>query len=247
MENSSYQYVLQTIEPFLKDSGFEFVAGEVEHYSNGARAFRVEYDEGAELLKLRTAVLEEGADVVWTDLSSWLFTEQSDKRDLTNIANDYLDTLQNMLSVKSASKVALPTKGAKGSTVSVDTFTGRFLDHFAALKPVYKEYMAEHGEFLYDNFYKTIGTEAVVNMFESGTKKQVAKFINFLNEAYVDGDITVQSIVTYNLLGGIYIHNPELKEKTAEHLEKNTYLKIAVDSMLSVIGSEKNRAKYLVD
>ena len=80
MEKSNYQYVLDTIEPFLQDSGFEFVAGEVEYYSNGTRAFKIEYDESAQLLKLRTAALEEGADVVWADLSSWLFTNQSDKR-----------------------------------------------------------------------------------------------------------------------------------------------------------------------
>lgn len=247
MEKAAYQYITETVEKFLFEHGFKAEDGDLDYYSDGTRAVSIAYDESTGLLKLRTAELEEGQSVVWRDISSWLFGENSDERDQKNIANDYVDTLSGLLSVKTASKVSLPSKVAKGSTMTVDAFTARFLDIHTALKAVYKEEMEKNGEFLYDTFYRTHGIEAINNTLSSNNKKQITKCFAFLSEAFVDGDQNVKAVVVYNLLCGIFLKDKKLKEDMEQYLEKHIYLKGAVDSMLSVMSSEKSRKKYLMD
>jgi hypothetical protein len=248
MEKTVYQYIYDQVGKFLSEHGFKAETDGVDYFSDGTRAVCIEYDDAAGLLKLKSAQLEEGQSVVWHEMSSWLFSDKSDDRDKKSIANDYIDTLSKMLDVKnsSAGNVALPTKVAKGSTMNVDSFTARFLDIYASLKPIYKETVAESGEFMYDTFYKNHGVPAVKSTLTAGTKKQITKCFAFLDEAFIDGDNNVKSIVIYILMLGVFLDNAELREEMEHYLEKHKYLKSSTDSMLKIMASEKNRKKYLV-
>ena len=106
----------------LKDKGFKKESFEKgEYLTNGKKAFLVDYDEDKKLIYLKTAQLEEDKGVEWSEVSSWLFDENTEDRDKETIKNDFCDSCLEQIGAKAGvrgiKKVEMPSKKKKADTI----------------------------------------------------------------------------------------------------------------------------------
>ena len=89
MDKQFYQVITDGVFEALKDKSYKLETFEKgEYFSNGEKAFMIDYDEEKSLISLKTAILEEGEGVEFKELSSWLMGEDATDRDLLSIKND---------------------------------------------------------------------------------------------------------------------------------------------------------------
>ena len=251
MDKSFYSSILNGIENLLKEKGYHrTVDADLEYFTNGERAVTVEYDEKDKLLRLKNAVLEEGSEVKWNEMSAWFLDENSTEADKKSIENDFVDSLSELIGVKTSTlinqqQVDLPSKRAKADTIDIEGMTARFLAMYPVYKDAYKENVAVYGDFLYDKFFTDYAVPELRKALQADNKKQINKQIDLYNTCYLKGDEAVVTTVVYTVLGGALLGDAKLAENAWAYMDKAQYLKSAVQQMLKVLSSEKNRKKYL--
>lgn len=250
MDKANYQVIFDGIFNVLKDKGFKKESFEKgEYLSNGKKAFLVDYNEDKKLIYLKSAQLEEDKGVEWSEVSSWLFDENTEDRDKETIKNDFCDSCLEQIGAKAGvrgiKKVEMPSKKKKADTIDVESFSARFLAMFPEYKDAYKENVSKYGEFMYDDFFSKYGVEAIKKVFDEGNKRHVSKYFELLNLAYVSGDEAVASTVVYSIFATIMFSEKNYEREIDGELEKLPYLKNAVRHTKSVLSSEGKRAKYL--
>ena len=158
MDKANYQLIIDGIFEVLKAKEFKketFEGG--EYFTDGKKAFMVDYDDEKQLISLKTALLEEGEGVEWKELSSWLMGEDATERDKESIKNDFADSVLEQLGakagVKGVQKVEMPSKKKNADSIDIESFAARFLSIFPAHKDEYKANVSKYGEFLYDDFF----------------------------------------------------------------------------------------------
>ena len=250
MDTQAYERILAKIEPLLKERGFHReTVQELDCFLGKDRAFSVIYKEENHLFVLRTAELEEGEGIVWTELSSWLYDEHSVPSDADSIGADFEDSIKQQLGIRENlqrnNRVELPTRSKKNEGMDMEGFTGKFLSIYPQYKDAYRETVAQYGEFLYDHFFRLYGAKQLVEALESGNRKQCDKMFSFLNEGFMNGDSAVGAVVLYTILAGALLDHPELVEKANDCMEKYNYLKDGTETLLRLLSSPSKRKKYL--
>lgn len=250
MDKANYQVITDGIFNVLKDKDFKketFEKG--EYFTNGKKAFMIDYDEDKKLIYLKAAQLEEDKGVEWHEVSSWLFDENTDDRDKETIKNDFSDSCLEQIGAKASvtgiKKVEMPSKKKKADTIDIESFSARFLAMFPDYKDAYKENVSKYGEFLYDDFFSKYGTKAIDDVFNEGNKRHISKYFELLNLAYVNGEQSVSSTVVYSILCTKLFSDKPCEKEIEAQLEKHPYLNNAVRHSKSILSSESKRAKYL--
>ena len=251
MNNQFYPLLIEIVEKTMSEKGIVMNTDseDINYYSDGKRAFRIKYDDGEKLVKLDFAVLKEGENVRFRTVSSWMFDDNSTESDAQSIGNDFSDTVLEQLGEKATAqgvrKVEMPSKDKNAETVTVDSFTARFLAVFTAYKPDYVKNVSDYGEFMYDKFYTEFGVKALCDTMSGGNKKQINKMFELLNNCYVIGDSATCTTIVYCIIVPAIIDDEKLRRDVMVCLEKYTHLTRAVNSVLSILESNKNRNKYL--
>lgn len=250
MDKQFYQVVTDGVFEALKDKGYKLETFEKgEYFTNGEKAFMIDYNDEKSLISLKTALLEEGEGVEFKELSSWLMGEDATERDLLSIKNDFVDTTLENIGAKQSStgvkKVEMPSKKKKADTIDIESFAARFLAVFPAHKDAYKQNILKYGEFLYDDFFRIYGVQEIENVMAEGNKRHISKYFELLNLGYTNGEQTVGSTIVYSILCTSLLSETAYKKQIEAQLEKHVYLYKAVRNALELLKSKKNREKYL--
>lgn len=248
LDKNKYKPILDAINNFVSEKGFRFVKDDlIEYYSDDKRAFTIDYDNKGSLINLKYAMLEEGEDVNWKTVSSWLFNEGSNEQDLKSITNDFCDSISELLGEKASTvlSVDMPTKKKNVETVDMENFTARFLTIFPQHKEQYKENVTKYNEFMYDMFFSEFAVNELKDALSKNNKKQITKILNLLSDAFINGDSTVSTTVIYTIMAGILINNNDIEVQLNEYFEKYPYLKRATTNMIKLLKTPKNQKKYL--
>lgn len=250
MDKANYQIITDGIFNVLKEKNFKiekFDKG--EYFSDGKKAFMIDYDDEKQLISLKTAVLTEGEGVDWKELSSWLMGEDANDRDKESIKNDFCDSVLEQLGAKASvtgvKKIEMPSKKKNADSIDIESFSARFLAVFPNHKDEYKQNVAKYGEFLYDNFFSKAGVEELANVFEEGNKRHISKYFDLLNLAYVNGDQNVSSTVVYTIICGRLYSEKSYEKEIDNQLEKYPYLSTAVRHAKKILANPKAREKYM--
>lgn len=251
MNNQFYPLLTEIVEKTMSEKGIVLNTDseDINFYSDGKRAFRIVYDDKSKLVKLEFALLKEGEGVDFKTVSSWLFDDNSTERDAQSIGNDFSDTVLEQLGEKATAqgirKVEMPSKDKNAETVTIDSFTARFLAVFTAYKPDYVKNVSDNGEFMYDDFYTEFGVKAFRETMNSSNKKQINKMFELLNNCYVIGDSATCTTIVYCIIVPAIIDDEKLKRDAMVCLEKYTFLNQSVNSVLQLLAKRRNREKYM--
>lgn len=250
MEKSNYQLIFDGVFSAIKDKNFKiesFDGG--EYFSDGKKAFMIDYDDDRKLILLKAATLEEGHGVEWSEISSWLMDEDAADRDKESIKNDFCDTVLEQIGAKASvtgiKKVEMPSKKKNADSIDVESFSARFLAMFPSNKTAYKENISKYGEFLYDAFYSEYGVKELQNVFEEGNKRHISKYFELLNLAYVNGEKSVASLVVYTIICGNLFSDKPYEKEIQQQLEKHVHLNTAVRNAKAILSKPKNKEKYM--
>lgn len=250
MEKQFYQVIIDGVFDALKDKNFKvenFEKG--EYFTNGEKAFMIEFDDAKSLISLKSATLEEGEGVEFKEISSWLLGEDATDRDKQSITNDFVDTaLENLgakATVSGVKKVEMPSKKKKADSVDIESFTARFLAICPDHKDEYKQNILDYGEFLYDDFFKKNGVLELENVLNEGNARHISKYFEWLNVGFSNGEQTVRATVVYSILCTALMSESKNKKQIEAQLEKFAYLNVAVKNTMDILKSKKNQNKYL--
>ena len=250
MDKENYKIISDGVFEILKPKNFNvenFEKG--EYFTDGKKAFMVDYDDEKQLIMLKTALLEEGEGVNWKVLSSWLMDENATDRDKESIKNDFSDSVLEALGAKAGTKgvqkIEMPSKKKNADSVDIESFAARFLAIFPQHKDEYKQNVAKYGEFLYDDFFRKAGVQELQNVLKEGDKRHISKYFELLNLAYTNGEQNVAATVIYTIIcGTVFSDNPYEKELELQ-LQKYSYLNTAVRNAKMILKTDKAKAKYL--
>ena len=188
MDNKYFENVLKELNPFFEENS---IKPKDDIFVNDKKAIKVKYEEERKMFTLSVADINEGEVGEFSEINAWLFDESQNLRDAESVGIDFVNSLRKVFGIKHTRNtnalIDLPT-AQKGDVMNITAFSKKMLDIFPALKDEYKEHIAVYGNFLYLNFFGEYLVPRLIRLFEEGTKKQIKKFYDVAEDAYVKGD-----------------------------------------------------------
>lgn len=246
MDTVTYKKIAVKLTGFFNSLNFNKIeSDEGEIFANDVKAFKISYDVAKKQVSLGVAdVLDNGVGS-FTVMSSWLFDESSNDRDVNSIANDFEDSVRNVLGCKvniGANGVELPRASA-GDMKTPNDIAQKLLAVFPDLKNDYSAHISENNDFYYLEFFETKAVPAICTLLDTGDKKKISKFIASLNELYVEGSKETTAIVAYTLLGGAGAVDEKYKCIIMEYIANHQYLNIVMPHVFKLTEKEKKNKK----
>ncbi|MEE1144448.1 MAG: hypothetical protein UHT63_03715 [Acutalibacteraceae bacterium] len=254
MEKSFYKVITDRVAKLLCDNGFKRETNEnTEYFTGDNYAVMVDYNEETQCVELKSAALNNGDTADFGVMSSWLLTNESDDRDKLSIANDFEDSLSELIGIKASTvsnrnSVAMPTKQAKAETVDISIMTARFLDMYPAYKDAYKENIATYDEFLYDKFFNDFAVAEFKKALSENNKKRITKTLDWLAECYIKGEEMVVTTVMYTVIAGTLIGDEKAEQAFISYTkgsDKYKYIYGATLHLMKYLKKGKNAEKYM--
>lgn len=223
MDKKYFDCILGEMKTFFVDNAI--TEKEDGSFANEQKAITVNYDENRKMFTLSVADIEEGTAGDFREINSWLFDEGHNERDAASVGIDFVNSLRKEFGIKSSrpvsSMIELPT-ASKDGNVNINSLTKKILDVFPALKDEYKNHIAVYGNFLYLNFFGEHLRPRLIRLFEEGTKKQIKKFYDVIENAYAKGDrATVDTTVV--ILTAVAYNNEKVTATIKEMLAENKH------------------------
>ncbi len=224
MEQKIIDAVLAELRPTLE--GYEEKDGA---FIGESKAFKVEYNEEKEIFCLLTAEVTAGEVGSYSVASSYLFDSTQRESDAAAVGIDFNDTVTSLLGINTrkarrSMDVALPSK-SDSDTADIGELCNKILAIFPTYKDLYKERVAENGEFLYIDFFLETAAKEIEALLEADNKKKLKKIYDSLNDLYVRGDRNVGNTIIVVILGGAIKGDEAKTAKMLEGLEAFPYLK----------------------
>lgn len=246
MDNRYLDKVIGEIKPFLEEQGFKSANNKFE---SEEKIVAVNYDDARQMYTLSIAEKTEDGEPTFSEISAWLFDDSQNEKDATSVGIDFVATLRKELNVKvkrtaSASAIDLPT-ASKSDSMNITGFTKKMLDIFPSLKDEYKAHISVYGNFLYLNFFGEHLVPLIKNLFETGTKKQIKKFYDVLEDGYVKGDKDTVNVMVAVLCAAAY-NNEAGKNGIKEMLAENKHFLTSFEGFLPVLSKNKKLLNALV-
>lgn len=228
--NKDLSQIIDLMIGFIAEHGFCAVEGDEAHFKNETKDFAIEFNTAKSVFNLKIADIKDGETGEYAVASSWLFEDNHRADDIKTIAKDFEEVLFNNMGlirkkVNGVEEVQMPEKAVAGTTPNIMGFTQKFLAFFPQYKDAYKQNVADYGEFLYVEFYKTAGVEKLKELKNdtSKNKKQLTKYLNLLGDMFEEADSTVGAVITSVIIAGAFLGNIEeyesLKEYFGDHKE----------------------------
>lgn len=247
MDNRYYENVIEEMKPFMDENGFK---AEGDVFSNGNKAFKVEYNEEKQMYNLNVADIdsENGNMGEFSIVNSWLFDDSQNAKDAASVGIDFTASLRKELGIKTVRKansnIELPT-ASKGDTVNITGLAKKMLDLFPVLKDKYKEHVAQYGNFLYLNFFGENLVPLLKESFESGSKKQIKKIYDVIEDFYIKGDRdTVNTIVA--LLCASSYNSTAADESIKNMLADNSHFLSSYNNFVPVFAKNNKIKNALI-
>ncbi|MBE6776770.1 MAG: hypothetical protein E7542_01480 [Ruminococcaceae bacterium] len=245
MENKYFDSVLKEMQPFFDENGIKAKDG---IFVSETKAIDVKYDENRQMYLLLVADIEEGNIGEFTEVNAWLFDDSQNARDAESVGIDFVNSLRKIFGVKVRHNangiVELPT-ASKNGNVDIAAFTKKVLDVFPALKDEYKNHVSAYGNFLYLNFFGEHLTPRLIRLFEEGTKKQIKKFYDILENAYMKGDKDTVNATVIVLAAASY-NNEKVDAAIKEMLTDNKHFLSCYTAFVPVFASNKKLVATMI-
>lgn len=240
MEQKIFDAVLAELRPALEDQGFSEKDGV---FTSDKRSFKIDYDEEKQLFLLLSAEVADGQPGEYTVASSYLFDSTQNANDAASVGMDFTDTAASLLGtstrkMRTANAVALPTKG-DGNSADIGELCNKLLAIFPAYKDLYKERVAEDGEFLYVQFMLDTFAKEIRALLEADSGKKLKKIYDSLNDLFIKGDRNVGNTIIVVVLGGATKGDRALSEKLVASLTDFPYLKKGVRTICERAQKDK--------
>ena len=246
MDNRYFENVIAEMQAFINDNGFKATNN---GFANDKKAFIVAYDDNRQMYTLSVADIEDGKAGEYKEINSWLFDDSQNAKDAVAVGMDFTSSLRTELGIKPVRRanntnIDLPTASKSGS-MDISGFTKKMLDVFPSLKDEYKSHVAQYGNFLYLNFFGEHLVPILKNLFETGTKKQIKKFYDVYEDAYIKGDKdTVNTAVV--LLCAVAKDNEAILNTIREMLSENSHFLTSFNNFLPVFAKNKKLTSALI-
>jgi len=233
------------MQPFFDENGIKAKDG---IFVSETKAIDVKYDENRQMYLLLVADIEEGNIGEFTEVNAWLFDDSQNARDAESVGIDFVNSLRKIFGVKVRHNangiVELPT-ASKNGNVDIAAFTKKVLDVFPALKDEYKNHVSAYGNFLYLNFFGEHLTPRLIRLFEEGTKKQIKKFYDILENAYMKGDKDTVNATVIVLAAASY-NNEKVDAAIKEMLTDNKHFLSCYTAFVPVFASNKKLVATMI-
>ena len=243
MDNRYFDNVIKELTPFFEEKE---IKAQDDIFVSETKAVSVKYDDARQMYVLSVAEINEGNIGEFTEINSWLFDDTQTARDASSVGIDFANSLRKEFGVKHtrAANISLPT-AVKGDVVNMAGFTKKMLDIFPALKDEYKDHIAVYGNFLYLNFFGEHLVSRLVRLFEEGTKKQIKKFYDVAEDAYVKGDRETVNTLVAVLTAAAY-KNEKATAAIKEMLDDNKHFLNSFISFIPYFEKNKKLLKALI-
>ncbi len=246
MDNRYLDKVIGEMKPFLEEQGFK---SNGNNFESDEKIIAVNFDDARQMYVLCVAQKSDEGEPTFSEISAWLFDDSQNEKDAISVGIDFVATLRKELNVKvkrntNVSSIDLPT-ASKSDTMNIAGFTKKMLDIFPVLKDEYKSHISIYGNFLYLNFFGEHLIPLMINLFETGTKKQIKKFYDVLEDGYVKGDKDTVNVMVAVLCASAY-NNETVKKAIKEMLAENKHFLISFEGFLPVLSKNKKLMKALV-
>ena len=218
-------------------------------FSNGAKAFKVSYEEDKQTYSLAVSdIAEEGSIGEFNVINSWLFDDTQNAKDAASVGIDFVNSMRKEIGVKIKravnTEVELPS-ASKSGAMTVTGFTKKMLVVFPVLKDDYKEHVAVYGDFLYMNFFGEKLVPLMSDLFATGTKKQIKKLYDVFDVAYVKGDKDTVNIMVALLCAASY-NNENASVAVRTMLEDNNHFLTSYNNFVPVFAKNKKLLSALI-
>lgn len=243
MDNRYFDNVIKELTPFFEEKE---IKAQDDIFVSETKAISVKYDDARQMYTLSVAEINEGNVGEFTEINSWLFDDSQTARDASSVGIDFANSLRKEFGVKHtrAANIALPT-ATKGDVINIAAFTKKMLDIFPALKDEYKDHIAIYGNFLYLNFFGEHLVPRLVRLFEEGTKKQIKKFYDVAEDAYVKGDRETVNTLVAVLTAAAY-KNEKATTAIKEMLDENKHFLNSFLYFIPYFAKDKKLLKALI-
>lgn len=246
MENTSYKKIVEKLTPFFGSVNLKKVeSDDGEIFINDSKAVKIAYNETKGLVTLSVADVVEKGTGDFSVLSSWLFDDNSNDKDINSIANDFEDSVRGVLGCREAApkrSIGMP-KSSAGDSKTPEDVAQKILSVFPSLKNVYTEHMLENNEFYYVEFFENCVVPEICKLLDAGDKKKISKFLASLNEMYIDGTQETTAVIAYTLLGGVGAVDSKYKDILNTYIADFQYLKLVMPHVfaLAEMDAKKNK------
>ena len=222
MDNRYFENVINEMQPFFQENG---INENGDTFVNDNKSIIVKYDDERQMYALLVADIEEGNIGEYREINSWLFDDSQNAKDAQSVGIDFVASLRKELGIKHKrmvnNDIDLP-KASKSDSYNISAFSKKMLDVFPALKEEYKNHIASYGNFLYLNFFGEHLVPRLVRLFSEGTKKQIKKFYDVVEDAYAKGDRDTVNLIVALLTAASY-KNDNVKNTITEMLSENKH------------------------
>ncbi len=244
MDNKYFDNVINELQPFFDENGITEKDGV---YLNEDKAISVKYDENRQMYLLLVANIEDGKIGDYSEINAWLFDDTQTARDASSVGIDFTNSLRKEFGLKKQrvtnAIIDLPTASKDGS-INIAAFTKKVLDVFPALKDEYKDHIAIYGNFLYLDFFGKHLVPRLIKLFEEGTKKQIKKFYDIIETAYVKGDKDTANAIIVVLVAAAY-ENQKVTDGIREMLNENSHFLTSFTSFVPFFAKNKKLKESL--
>lgn len=174
----------------------------------------------------------------WNRISSWLFDNNINNKDINIISDDFIDTIRKYFNLEPINLTN--RKISKDKSSSALFFANRMMNLFPELREEIsfeKEHYSDFrgAEFAINNILPKISTL----LSEGKDKKKIEKLFKLIGELYSNSTIEVRSIITMGILNGI---NKEKEISIAKSVMSDDLQK-AWDAALKYKGKQIKSAK----
>lgn len=245
LDNRYFENVINEMQPFLTELGYKF--NDDNLFESEEKLIAVKYEDAKQMYTL--SIADKGEEVEFKQINAWLFDDSQNAKDASSVGIDFVATLKKEFGIKSkritdTSSVDLPT-ASKTDGMDIQGFTKKMLDIFPTLKDEYKSHVAVYGNFLYINFFGEHLIPLLKNLFENGTKKQIKKFYDVLEDGYVKGDKDTVNIMIAVLCAAAY-NNEKATVAIKEMLCDNKHFLSSFENFLPAFAKNKKLLTALV-
>ena len=235
------------MQPFLDEAKFSLC--EDGSFENEKAKISVKYVDEKQVYTLSVALRDvDGTFGDLKEIDSWLFDDTQNEKDTVAVGIDFVNCLRKVLGMKQSvsgnHSVDLPT-ASKSDSMDINGFAKKMLDVFPSLKDKYKEFVSEYGNFLYINFFGEYLVPQIKTLFTSGTKKQIKKFYDVLEDAYLKGDRDTVNIVVAVLAAASY-NDEAVNNSIKEMLADNSHFTAAYLNFVPVFKGNKKLVAALI-
>ena len=245
MDNRYFENVIKELEPLFDENGITEKDGV---FVSENKAISVNYNEQRQMYTLSVADITDGNIGEYKEINSWLFDDSQNAKDAASVGIDFANSLRKEFGIKHTrlanANVELPT-AVRGDVMNISGFAKKMLDIFPALKDEYKNHIAVYGNFLYLNFFGEFLVPRLVRLFEEGTKKQIKKFYDVAEDAYVKGDKdTVNTLIC--VLAAAAYKNEKVTNEIKEMLSQNSHFLNSFENFVPTFSKNKKLLSALI-